>query len=131
MLPVFALATAGVPLDGGVLREAVGSTIALGITLGLVVGKPVGIVLAAFLTVRLGLGRLPDGTGWRMLTGLGFTVSLFIAGLSFPGEELLTSEAKIGILVGSLLSAGVGVTLLLLTTRRVGTDSPPDTPESA
>ena len=137
VLPVFALANAGVPLDGGVLREAVGSTIALGITLGLVVGKPVGIVLAAFLTVRLGLGRLPDGTGWRMLTGLGavggigFTVSLFIAGLSFPGEELLTSEAKIGILAGSLLSAGVGVTLLLLTTRRVGTDSPPDTPESA
>ncbi len=137
VLPVFALANAGVPLDGGVLREAAGSTIALGITLGLVVGKPVGIVLAAFLTVRLGLGRLPDGTGWRMLTGLGavggigFTVSLFIAGLSFPGEELLTSEAKIGILAGSLLSAGVGVTLLLLTTRRVGTDSPPDTPESA
>ncbi len=137
VLPVFALANAGVPLDGGVLHEAVGSTIALGITLGLVVGKPVGIVLAAFLTVRLGLGRLPDGTGWRMLTGLGavggigFTVSLFIAGLSFPGEELLTSEAKIGILAGSLLSAGVGVTLLLLTTRRVGTDSPPDTPESA
>jgi NhaA family Na+:H+ antiporter len=137
VLPVFALANAGVVLDGGVLREAVGSTIALGITLGLVVGKPLGIVLASLLAVRLGLGRLPDGTGWRMLTGLGavggigFTVSLFIAGLSFPGEELLTSEAKIGILAGSLLSAVVGVTLLLLATRRVGTDSRPDGAESA
>jgi NhaA family Na+:H+ antiporter len=137
VLPVFALANAGVVLDGGVLREAVGSTIALGITLGLVVGKPLGIVLASLLAVRLGLGRLPDGTGWRMLTGLGavggigFTVSLFIAGLSFPGEELLTSEAKIGILAGSLLSAVVGVTLLLLATRRVGTDSRPHGAESA
>jgi NhaA family Na+:H+ antiporter len=137
VLPVFALANAGVVLDGGVLREAVGSTIALGITLGLVVGKPLGIVLASLLAVRLGLGRLPDGTGWRMLTGLGavggigFTVSLFIAGLSFPGEELLTSEAKIGILAGSLLSAVVGVTLLLLATRRVATDSRPDGAESA
>jgi NhaA family Na+:H+ antiporter len=137
VLPVFALANAGVVLDGGVLREAVGSTIALGITLGLVVGKPLGIVLASLLAVRLGLGRLPDGTGWRMLTGLGavggigFTVSLFIAGLSFPGEELLTSEAKVGILAGSLLSAVVGVTLLLLATRRVATDSRPDGAESA
>ncbi len=137
VLPVFALANAGVVLDGGVLREAVGSTIALGITLGLVVGKPVGIVLASLLAVRLGLGRLPDGTGWRMLTGLGavggigFTVSLFIAGLSFPGDELLTSEAKIGILAGSILSAAVGVTLLLLATRRVGSDSRSDSPESA
>ena len=137
VLPVFALANAGVALDGGVLREAVGSTIALGITLGLVVGKPLGIVLASLLAVRLGLGRLPEGTGWRMLTGLGavggigFTVSLFIAGLSFPGEELLTSEAKIGILAGSILSAAVGVTLLLLATRRAGTDSRPNPTESA
>jgi NhaA family Na+:H+ antiporter len=137
VLPVFALANAGVVLDGGVLREAVGSTIALGITLGLVVGKPLGIVLASLIAVRLGLGRLPEGTGWRMLTGLGavggigFTVSLFIAGLSFPGQELLTSEAKIGILAGSILSAAVGVTLLLLSSRRVGTDSRSDSAESA
>ncbi|HEX6150980.1 Na+/H+ antiporter NhaA [Nocardioides sp.] len=124
VLPVFALANAGVELGGGVLGTAAGSAIALGITLGLVVGKPVGIVLAALVAVRLGLGRLPDGTSWRMLTGLGavggigFTVSLFIAGLSFPGDELLTGEAKIGILAGSLLSALLGVTLLLLATRR-------------
>ena len=100
VLPVFALANAGVALGGGVLGDAVGSAVALGIALGLVVGKPVGILLAAFLAVRLGLGRLPEDTGWRMLAGLGavggigFTVSLFIAGLSFPGDELLTERGE-------------------------------------
>jgi len=129
VLPVFALANAGVDLRGGVLGDALGSTIALGITLGLVVGKPVGIVLAVFVAVRLGLGRLPEGTGWRMMTGLGavggigFTVSLFIAGLSFPGEELLTGEAKVGILAGSLISAGVGIAFLLMGSRRAAADS--------
>ena len=118
-LPVFALANAGVHLGGGVLVESASSVVALGIVAGLVVGKPLGIVLAAFLAVRFGLGRLPEKTNWRMLTGLGavggigFTVSLFIAGLSFPGQELLTEEAKVGILVGSLLAALLGVALLL------------------
>ncbi|MGH3345355.1 MAG: Na+/H+ antiporter NhaA, partial [Nocardioides sp.] len=120
VLPVFALANAGVELGGGVLGDALDSAVALGIVLGLVLGKPVGIVLAAFLAVRLGLGRLPQHTDWRMLTGLGavggigFTVSLFIAGLSFPAYPLLTDEAKVGILAGSVLSAAVGVALLLL-----------------
>jgi len=137
VLPVFALANAGVALGGGVLGDALGSTVALGIALGLVIGKPVGIVLAAFLAVRLGLGRLPQGTGWWMLTGLGavggigFTVSLFIAGLSFPGDPLLTGEAKVGILAGSLLAAALGVALLLLDSRRPGADSRVDDPESA
>jgi Na+:H+ antiporter, NhaA family len=120
VLPVFALANAGVHLGGGVLGEAFSSTIALGIAAGLVVGKPVGILLASWLAVRAGLGRLPDHTSWRMVAGLGavggigFTVSLFIAGLSFPGAELLTEEAKVGILGGSLLAALLGVGLLLL-----------------
>ena len=124
VLPVFALANAGVALRGGVLGDAMDSAVALGIMLGLVVGKPVGIVLAAFVAVRFGLGRLPQDTGWRVLAGLGavggigFTVSLFIAGLSFPGDDVLTGEAKVGILVGSLVSALVGVAFLLLGTRR-------------
>ena len=124
VLPVFALANAGVALGGGVLGDALDSAVALGIALGLVVGKPAGIVLASFLAVRLGLGRLPQDTGWRMLTGLGavggigFTVSLFIAGLSFPGDPLLTGEAKVGILAGSLLAAVLGVALLLAGSRR-------------
>jgi NhaA family Na+:H+ antiporter len=134
VLPVFALANAGVALGGGVLGAAMGSAVATGITLGLVVGKPVGILLAAFLAVRLGLGRLPEDTGWRMIAGLGavggigFTVSLFIAGLSFPGDELLTGDAKVGILAGSLLSAVVGVLVLLVATRSrpTGQKVPPD-----
>ena len=78
-------------------------------------GKPVGIFLASFAAVRLGLGRLPEGTSWPMVLGLGavggigFTVSIFIAGLSFPGADLLTEEAKIAILLASLLAAVVGV----------------------
>ncbi len=124
VLPVFALANAGVSLGGGVFVDAVTSAIGLGIGLGLVLGKPLGIGLFAFVAVRLGLGRLPDRTTWTMMVGLGvvagigFTVSLFIAGLSFPGEELLTAEAQIGILVGSLVSALIGVLLLLTVSSR-------------
>ena len=131
VLPVFALANAGVHLGGGVLGEALDSTVALGIAAGLVLGKPVGILLAAYAAVRLGLGRLPDDTGWRMLAGLGavggigFTVSLFIAGLSFPGDDVLTEEAKVGILGGSLVAALVGVALLLSVTRRTTSQDPP------
>ena len=121
VLPVFALANAGVSLGG--FAEAVASPVALGIVLGLVVGKPVGILLATWLAVRLGLGRLPEGTSWTMVLGLGavggigFTVSLFIAQLSFPGSEDLAADAKIGILVASALAAALGVVLLLLASR--------------
>jgi NhaA family Na+:H+ antiporter len=121
VLPVFALANAGVDLGGGVLGDAVSSAVGLGIAAGLVLGKPLGILLACFLAVRLGLGRLPDRTTWAQVVGLGavagigFTVSLFIAGLSFPGSEALTDDAKVGILLASLLAAVVGVALLLLS----------------
>jgi len=121
VLPIFALANAGVDL--GAFGEVFTAPVGLGIIAGLVVGKPVGILLASWIAVRLGLGRLPDRTSWSMVFGLGavagigFTVSIFIAGLSFPGEELLTEEAKIAILLASLLAAVVGVVLLLLGTR--------------
>ena len=124
VLPVFALANAGVALGGGVLRESLDSAVALGVGLGLVVGKPIGILAASWLAVRLGLGRLPRDTGWLMVAGLGavggvgFTVSLFVAGLSFPGNDLLTEEAKVGILAGSLVAALVGVAVLFLSPRR-------------
>ncbi|WP_436702070.1 Na+/H+ antiporter NhaA [Nocardioides sp. BYT-33-1] len=123
VLPVFALANAGVALGDGVLGEALRSPIALGIAAGLVLGKPLGITLACFLAIRLGVGRMPEGTSWPQIVGvgavagIGFTVSLFIAGLSFPGSELLTAEAKVGILVASVVAAGVGVLLLLLSGR--------------
>ena len=121
VLPIFALANAGVDL--GAFGEIFTAPVGLGIIAGLVVGKPVGVLLASWIAVRLGLGRLPDRTSWSMVFGLGavagigFTVSIFIAGLSFPGEELLTEEAKIAILLASLLAAVVGVVLLLLGTR--------------
>ena len=91
--------------------------------LGLVLGKPIGIYATSFLAVRLGIAKLPEGTSWPMVLGLGavagigFTVSIFIAGLSFPGADLLTEEAKIAILLASLLAAVVGVALLLAATR--------------
>jgi Na+/H+ antiporter NhaA len=122
VVPVFALANAGVELGaiGKVFSEPVG----LGIVLGLVLGKPVGIFLASFAAVRLRLGKLPEATTWPMLLGLGavggigFTVSIFIAGLSFPGAELLTEEAKVAILLASLVAAVVGIVVLLAATGR-------------
>ena len=134
VLPVFALANAGVELGaiGKVFTEPVG----LGIMLGLVVGKPIGIFAASYLAVRLGLGRLPDRTTWPMVLGLGavggigFTVSIFIAGLSFPGADLLTEEAKIAILLASLFAAIVGVGVLLAATSR-GSSGEDGRPEDA
>ncbi|PUA83127.1 Na+/H+ antiporter NhaA [Nocardioides currus] len=122
VLPVFALANAGVEL--GAIGEVFTEPVGLGIMLGLVLGKPVGILVSSFLAVRLGLARLPEDTTWSMVVGLGavagigFTVSIFIAGLSFPGVELLTEEAKIAILLASVAAAAFGVLLLLLATRR-------------
>jgi NhaA family Na+:H+ antiporter len=122
VLPVFALANAGVALGG--IGDALSSSVALGIVAGLVLGKPVGIVLASFIAVRLGLGTLPDRSTWPMLAGVGcvagvgFTVSLFIAGLSFPGSEALGDDAKVGILVASVVAAAAGVLVLIVATRR-------------
>ena len=129
-LPVFALANAGVDLGG--FGEAVSSPVSLGIIAGLVLGKPLGIVLASFIAVRLGLGRLPDRTTWSMLVGLGsiagigFTVSLFIAGLSFPGDEALTEDAKVGILVASAAAALLGLAILHIATSGVRRPAPDD-----
>lgn len=131
VLPVFALANAGVALDG--FGDAVTSAVGLGIGVGLVVGKPLGIVLACFLAIRLGVGRMPAETSWAQLAGvgavagIGFTVSLFIAGLSFPASPLLTEEAKVGILLASVLAAVLGVLILLASGQKgTSTESSPD-----
>jgi NhaA family Na+:H+ antiporter len=124
VLPVFALANAGVDLGGGVFGDAATNAVGLGIAAGLVIGKPVGILLACVIAVRTGLARLPDGTGWAQITGvgavagIGFTVSLFIAGLSFPGSPELTEAAKVGTLGASVAAAVIGVLLLLLASPR-------------
>jgi NhaA family Na+:H+ antiporter len=114
VVPLFALANAGVAVGGDSIREAAGSPIALGIVLGLVVGKPLGIGLAAYAAVRFRLGELPRETTWPQLlsagavAGVGFTVSLFVAGLAFP-DPAVAATATVGILGASLLAAVAGM----------------------
>jgi Na+:H+ antiporter, NhaA family len=90
--------------------------------LGLVVGKVVGIAGASWLAIRLGLARLPDGVGWAQMIGLaavagiGFTVSLFVAGLAFP-TAALEADAKVGVLLASALAAALGTTVLVVAAR--------------
>jgi NhaA family Na+:H+ antiporter len=116
VMPVFALANAGVPLGGGV-AEALISPVSLGIVLGLVVGKQLGITLFAWLAVRSGVSELPEGIGWRhvygagWLAGIGFTMSLFITDLAFS-EDSLIQAAKLGILCASLIAGVIGWTIL-------------------
>jgi Na+:H+ antiporter, NhaA family len=117
IMPLFALANSGLDLRSAGPGHLV-DPVALGVGLGLVVGKPLGIVAATALAVRLGLAALPDRADWWSLTGvgiiggIGFTVALFIAALAYPGMPELLDQAKLGILVGSAL-AGVAGTLLL------------------
>lgn len=117
ILPLFALANAGVALSGSALHHAATGRVALGIVLGLVLGKLAGVWLASVIAVRLGVGKLPAGVGWGALAGLaataglGFTVSLFVADLAFDDAALL-EQAKIGILAASLMAGLLGYVLL-------------------
>jgi Na+:H+ antiporter, NhaA family len=116
VLPLFAFANAGVALLG-VSPDQLLATVPLGIALGLMVGKPVGIVGATWLAVRSGLATRPDGTSWRQfvgigfLGGIGFTMSLFIGMLAFP-DPADAAQVRLGVLSGSVLSAVVGYLLL-------------------
>lgn len=118
ILPLFAFANAGVSLQG-VTLEGLTSLLPLGIIAGLFIGKPLGISLFCWLAVKLKLAKLPEGASFSqimavgVLCGIGFTMSIFIASLAFGqvAPELIT-WAKLGILLGSLLSAVVGYTLL-------------------
>jgi NhaA family Na+:H+ antiporter len=123
IIPVFALANAGVELGGGVLSDAVTSKITLGVVVGLVIGKTVGVSAAVALAIRLRLGRLPAGVhprqilGAAALAGIGFTVSLFIAELSFD-DELHLADAKLGILGASVIAGTLGTLILLRSNRK-------------
>jgi len=116
IVPLFALANAGVVFDGDIV-EVVTSLESLGIILGLVIGKQLGITLATFLLLRFGLADLPEGVTWRYLygasclAGIGFTMSLFVADLAFADPALQTG-AKVGILVGSIVAALLGAAVL-------------------
>jgi NhaA family Na+:H+ antiporter len=117
IMPTFALANAGVSL-GGVTLDGHAATIALGTSLGLVIGKPVGVILACFVAIRLGIAKLPLGLGSRHLTvlglvaGIGFTMALFVAQLAFSNVTELGS-AKLGVLCAS----GVAAVLTLVVGR--------------
>ena len=121
IMPVFALANAGVTLSGD-LGAAVTTPTSLGIILGLLVGKQLGVTLLAWAAVRSRLGALPAGSTWRQLygagwlAGIGFTMSLFIANLAFADQPDVLNTAKLGILIGSLLS-GIGGFVILRTAR--------------
>jgi NhaA family Na+:H+ antiporter len=117
IVPIFALANAGVDFRDIGLAEAATSSVALGVAVGLVVGKIIGISAASYAAVRVGLGRLPPGTSWSHVIGLsavagiGFTVSLFVAGLAFDDPHL-SDLAKVGIFSGSLVAGMLGTGLL-------------------
>jgi Na+/H+ antiporter NhaA len=109
IVPLFALANAGIVIDGGFLHRAFGSPITLGILVGYVVGKPVGILGTSWLITRLSRGRLRPPVGWAAvagggtIAGIGFTVSLLVATLAFKGPQL--EEAKVGILSAALAAS--------------------------
>jgi Na+/H+ antiporter NhaA len=109
IVPLFALANAGIALDGAFLAQAFSSPITLGILFGYVVGKPVGILGCSWLAARLSRGRLRPPVGWvavaggGTIAGIGFTVSLLVATLAFDGRRL--DEAKVGILSAALAAA--------------------------
>ena len=118
IIPVFALANAGVQISGGNISETLFHPVSLGIILGLFAGKQLGITLFSWLAVRLGLAEMPEGVTWRhiygtaCLGGIGFTMSLFIANLGFPDSALL-DVSKIGILIASLISGILGWIILM------------------
>ena len=115
IMPLFALANAGVQIELGDF----GNPVAFAVILGLFVGKPLGIMLFSFASVKLGIGRLPEGVNWGAmlgagcLAGIGFTMAIFIAGLALQGD--LLDAAKVGILAGSVICAAVGVAIMVLT----------------
>jgi NhaA family Na+:H+ antiporter len=117
IMPLFALANAGVSLSGD-LGKLIAQPIALGVVLGLVLGKPIGVILASWLAVRFGLASLPENVLWKhihgagWLAGIGFTMSLFMAELAFTDDAHLTA-AKLGVLIASVCAGIVGSAILV------------------
>jgi len=127
IVPLFGFANAGVAL-AGIGLAGVLDPVPLGVTLGLFLGKQIGIFAAILLSDRLGFASRPEGASWiqlwgmAVLCGIGFTMSLFIGALAFPGDPHLVEEAKLGVLAGSLLSSLLGFAILRLAQqpRRAG-----------
>jgi NhaA family Na+:H+ antiporter len=117
VLPLFALANTAVPIDPGALALLAGSN-SIGIAVGLVAGKPLGVVAASALAVAMRVSALPEGVRWPhiagagMLGGIGFTMSIFITNLAFPDSPGLVNSSKLAILLASVLAAGLGAAWL-------------------
>lgn len=136
IMPLFALVNTNIHFEAGML-DGLLTPLGLGIVLGLVVGKPIGITLISWIAVKLRLCVLPDKAGWShiigagMLAGIGFTMSIFIALLSFTGKDFLLSEAKFAVLVASSISGILGSVMLSMVARRAANPnaSPKHLPE--
>jgi len=126
IMPIFALANAGVSLGGGIM-SALTDPICYGIAIGLFLGKLSGITVLSWIAVKSGIAALPTNVSWSQvfgascLAGIGFTMSLFIAGLAFTTDEMLNT-AKVGILLGSLISGVTGFVLLYRAGRHLADD---------
>ena len=122
VVPLFALANAGVGLSAAAARDAISSPVAVGVAVGLVVGKTVGVLGATWIGARLRLGVLPTGVRWGEVTGVaalagvGFTVSLFVTTLAFT-DAAVADQAVLGILAGSVVAAFLGAAILARTAR--------------
>ena len=123
VLPLFALTSAGVSLAGVSPGELL-SPVPLGIALALLFGKQVGVLAAVLIAIRTGLARRPTGATWlelygvATLCGVGFTLSLFLSALTFPGAGPQNTAATLGVVVGSLLSAGLGAGVMAVAAAR-------------
>lgn len=129
VIPIFALVNAGIPLELGSLGEILVHPVMLGVSLGLVLGKFIGITGASWLVLKLGVAKLPKDTrfsqiaGVSLLAGIGFTMSIFVAQLGFDGNEELLLIAKVGILAASLLAGLAGFIWLYLVSKPVEVES--------
>lgn len=129
VIPIFALANAGINLGGGVLSDAAGSNVAWGVAIGLVVGKLLGVFTFTYLAVRFGMAALPAGVTWfhvagvSLLAGVGFTVAIFIAGLAYDDIAII-EDAKIGIFAASIIAAIAGYAVLRIAAARAPSIAP-------
>lgn len=123
IMPLFALVNTNIVIESGMVGELF-TPLGLGIICGLVIGKPLGITLISWIAVKVGLSDMPDQARWNqivgvgMLAGIGFTMSIFIALLSFAGHQHILAEAKFSILVASALSGILGSTLLVIASKK-------------
>ncbi len=123
IMPIFAFANAGVSLEGLTIRSLM-NPVPLGIVCGLFFGKQVGVFLFSYLSVKFKIAEKPSGSNWigfyavSVLTGIGFTMSLFVGNLAFADDVQYSDGVKIGVLVGSLMSTLFGYFLLILSTKK-------------